>query len=454
VSYLAKNFAYSTLASPITNVDTSLTVSAGHGNRFPAITAPDYTKVVIDDGSGNREVIHVTARTLGSDVFTTIVRAQEGTTARNWAAGVSVELRQTADLVQTAMGHPAATSAAHAATAISNTPAGNIAATTVQAAINELDAECVRTVNGVSPTAGNVDVVSLKNYIINGGCVVAQRGNRSAVKDTWTYGGSDRTCVNIGGTTASGTIQRYAVAASASGYAQGISVTTTGIGAVFFQQRIESFNALSLNGKTVTVSALVYQNTGASQTAQLVIGKPTTTADVFSAQTALGTSSGFTIPSGTPTRISYTLALGAADASLGLYAQIGYSSIGAVTAKDFWITDFQLEPGAVVTPMEILPLPMERSLCEWYFLAIPASAFGGVSYSTVGGQYAHAMTYAYPTKMRNAGAVTNPTWSLTNAAAPTAWLSSASSLSYYTLSVGIGGVVSFSTSETLVDSEL
>jgi hypothetical protein len=141
VSYLAKNFAYSTLASPITDVATSLTVGAGHGDRFPAITAPDYTKVVIEDGSGNREVIHVTARTLGSDVFTTIVRAQEGTTARNWAAGVSVELRQTADLVQTAMGHPAATSAAHAATAISNTPAGGIAATTVQAAINELDSE-------------------------------------------------------------------------------------------------------------------------------------------------------------------------------------------------------------------------------------------------------------------------------------------------------------------------
>ena len=37
--------------------------------------------------------------------------------------------------------HIADTTGAHAATAISNTPAGNIAATTVQAAINELDTE-------------------------------------------------------------------------------------------------------------------------------------------------------------------------------------------------------------------------------------------------------------------------------------------------------------------------
>jgi hypothetical protein len=442
VSYLAKNFAYSTLASPITDVATSLTVGAGHGDRFPAITAPDYTKVVIEDGSGNREVIHVTARTLGSDVFSTIVRAQEGTTARNWSAGASVELRQTADLVQTAMGHPALTSAAHAATAISNTPAGGIAATTVQAAINELDAECVKTVNGVAPTAGNVDVVSWKNYIINGGCVVAKRGNVAAVKDTWTYGGSDRTCVNIGGTTASGTIQRYAGAASASGYAQGISVTTTGIGTVFFQQRIESFSALPLNSKNVTVSAVVYQNTGVSQTAQLVIGKPTTTADVFSAQTALGSSSGFTIPSGTPTRISYTLALGAADASLGLYAQIGYSSIGAVTAKDFWVSDFQLEQGSVSTSFEVRPLGLETVLCQRYYQLTPVNVIYWNGYSVAATQNQSA-SYSFPVTMRAAPVVTAPTWSLTQCSTPVLGAYSEGGISYYAASTLSSATVFF-----------
>lgn len=295
---------------------------------------------------------------------------------------------------------------------------------------------------------------SFKNYLINGGCVIAQRGNVAAVKDVWTYGGADRIPVNIGGTTASGTIQRYAGAASSSGYAQGISVTTTGVGTVFFQQRIESFNALPLNGKAVTVSALVYQNTGVAQTASIVIGKPTTTADVFSAQTALGTSTGFSIPSGTPTRISYTLSLGSSDATLGLYAQIGYSSIGAVTAKDFWITDFQLERGEGATPLEIRTLGLERMLCQRYYQEVPANALGIANYSPSAGQYAGAATYCYPVSMRNAGVVTPPTWSLTNSATPTVWLSSTNSLSYYTLSSGVGSVIAFSTSPAIVNSEI
>ena len=139
--YLAKNNAYSTLAAGISSGATSLTVAAGHGDRFPVIAGSDYTKITLEDVAGNREIIHLTARAAASDVFTTIVRAQEGTTARAWALGDVVELRQTADLVQTAMGHPALATAAHAATAIANTPAGNIAATNVQSALNELDAE-------------------------------------------------------------------------------------------------------------------------------------------------------------------------------------------------------------------------------------------------------------------------------------------------------------------------
>jgi len=65
-------------------------------------------------------------------------------------------------------GHTGATSGAHAASAISNTPAGNIAATTVQAAINELDGEKqatlvsggnIKTLNGSSLLgSGNLSV--------------------------------------------------------------------------------------------------------------------------------------------------------------------------------------------------------------------------------------------------------------------------------------------------------
>lgn len=49
-----------------------------------------------------------------------------------------------ADIVETVNDHIAGTADKHAASAIVNTPAGNIAATTVQAAINELDTEKAR----------------------------------------------------------------------------------------------------------------------------------------------------------------------------------------------------------------------------------------------------------------------------------------------------------------------
>lgn len=67
--------------------------------------------------------------------------------------------------------HIADTTGAHAATAISNTPAGNIAATTVQAAINELDGEKLSasaatlpssfvnaSLNSITPTGGTLSV--------------------------------------------------------------------------------------------------------------------------------------------------------------------------------------------------------------------------------------------------------------------------------------------------------
>ncbi len=72
----------------------SLTVTAGHGDRFPAVSAPHYFMVTLVDTSGNREIVKVTARTALSNTMT-IVRAQEGTSARAFAAGSLVELRIT-----------------------------------------------------------------------------------------------------------------------------------------------------------------------------------------------------------------------------------------------------------------------------------------------------------------------------------------------------------------------
>ena len=84
------NNATSTLASAITNVATSLTVSSGGGALFPTLGAGDYFYCTLANSSGTIEIVKVTARS--TDVFT-ITRAQDNTTGSAFSIGDKVELR-------------------------------------------------------------------------------------------------------------------------------------------------------------------------------------------------------------------------------------------------------------------------------------------------------------------------------------------------------------------------
>lgn len=86
-----KNFAYSTVAtapSPATS-GASLVVASGEGANFPAVP---FNAVVCPVGTqptnANAEIIRVTARS--TDTFSTITRAQEGTSARTVVVGDQV----------------------------------------------------------------------------------------------------------------------------------------------------------------------------------------------------------------------------------------------------------------------------------------------------------------------------------------------------------------------------
>lgn len=208
---------------------------------------------------------------------------------------------------------------------------------------------------------------SFRNLLINGDCRIAQRGNTAVVANTWMYGGCDRIAMFVGGTTASGTIQQYPGQVTQSTFAQGAVVTTTGAGSVYFQERLEALNTKHLNGKYVTMTAWVYQDSGVAQNAFAQLAKPTTTADTFSAQTTLATGSTVPVPNGVLTKISLTYLLGASEASLGLAAQVAFTNIGAVTAKNFYIGDWQLEAGSIATPFENRPIGTELALCQRYY---------------------------------------------------------------------------------------
>lgn len=80
---------FGTLGAPLTAGATALTLTAGHGLRFPVLAAGDVLPLCIVDANGLEEII-ATAR--ATDTLT-IVRAMGGTTARAFAAGSKVQCR-------------------------------------------------------------------------------------------------------------------------------------------------------------------------------------------------------------------------------------------------------------------------------------------------------------------------------------------------------------------------
>jgi hypothetical protein len=140
-----KNNASAKLATGVNNSsDFQFTVETGKGDLFPAVSGADYFYVTLEDEAGNVEIWKITSRTAGSDVLSagsTANRAQDGTTMKAFVVGDIVECRLIAKVIEDALAHLDDTSAAHAASAIGVTPAGNLSSTDVQAALQELDSE-------------------------------------------------------------------------------------------------------------------------------------------------------------------------------------------------------------------------------------------------------------------------------------------------------------------------
>lgn len=93
MAVLFANNATATLASGITSGATALALTAGQGALFPTPANPDYFYTTLVDASNNIEIVKCTGRS-GDNL--TVVRAQQGTSARAYLAGDKCELRLTA----------------------------------------------------------------------------------------------------------------------------------------------------------------------------------------------------------------------------------------------------------------------------------------------------------------------------------------------------------------------
>lgn len=104
------NKARSQLITAISAADTSFSVLATDADLFPTAnvgtgtvpsTSGNWFKVVIEDDNGY-EIVYVRTRSTGSNVFSNVLRGQEGTTAKSFPAGSIVGLRVTAQDAETA----------------------------------------------------------------------------------------------------------------------------------------------------------------------------------------------------------------------------------------------------------------------------------------------------------------------------------------------------------------
>ncbi len=94
------NNATSTLSAAIISTDLVVSIASVDGSKFPTLDTGDWFPITIVDPAGNMEVMRVTGR-IGDSVFN-VVRAQEGTTAKDFEAGSRVDLRLTSGAVQDA----------------------------------------------------------------------------------------------------------------------------------------------------------------------------------------------------------------------------------------------------------------------------------------------------------------------------------------------------------------
>lgn len=93
MTVLYKNNASATISTGINASVTTIALSAGHGARFPSPNVGEYFYATLIDASNNLEIVKVTARV--TDTLT-VIRGQDGTTAKSFLALDKLELRPTA----------------------------------------------------------------------------------------------------------------------------------------------------------------------------------------------------------------------------------------------------------------------------------------------------------------------------------------------------------------------
>lgn len=364
------NNAATTLANPVSAVDTSIVLVTGTGSIFPTPTGGDYFYITCVTATSTYEIMKVTART--SDTLT-VVRAQEGTTALVFNNGDRVELRVTA-------------------ASLNNMLQSDAIGTTVQAYNT--------TLAGIA--AGTTTLGGFKNKIINGKMDVAQRGTSFPAINDGVYS-LDRWLFGVI-TSAAFTVSQQADVPNGNEFQNSlrVAVTTadTSIAAgdlAVCLQRIEGYNVRDLIGRDFTLSfrvrssktgihCVAFRNSTSDRS--YVMEYTINTANTWETKSVtvpggLITAGTWNWTNGIGLQVSFALAAGSTFQTTANAWQTGnfVATANQVNCLDtigniFAITGVQLEAGSVATPFEHRPYGAELALCQRFYQVINVSVLG------------------------------------------------------------------------------
>lgn len=243
----------------------------------------------------------------------------------------------------------------------------------VEASGQILDASGVFTNNDQLAAAIAAAAAGGKNAIINGIGEINQRVTAyTLVIDEYCWDNSDLygpdrhegmatgTAVTAGtfGVTAAANI---GVAEKAFKFA---GVTLTGTGILYHRYRMEAADAVKFKDQTISISMQIHHNVGSAIDYTIFVRKANA-ANNFGAVTAISDSGAQSIATATVSDLNY-LAVAMGDCSNGIEIEIKIEA-GAITTKNFELTEFQFELGLVNTAFEYSEKSDQLAKCQPYY---------------------------------------------------------------------------------------
>lgn len=186
-----------------------------------------------------------------------------------------------------------------------------------------------------------------KNFMVDPCSRVAQGAAAALVNNTYAYGAVDLVqCKGSGTALTAGTATQDTagtIATASTAYSCKIAgLTVTGTGKAFFRRWIESRDAVALKNRTTLIGVLCRHDVGSNVNAFLTVNH-FQTQDVPGTPVLLATGSTVSVASGTDTFVGVVVN---GDTSNGIEI-ILEMDCGAVTTKNFYVTDWQAALGTL-----------------------------------------------------------------------------------------------------------